>query len=267
MNKKIFLLIIFIINLIWSCKKADQIDFENGKKEVTSGNFRTAISYFEKVIQRDEKSVLASRANEEAAHIALYDIKDFERAIKFYKNIVLSSNDIKQRVQAQRQIAQIYFDNLNNYEKAIIEYSKLLELPHSESDESIYKIAIARSYYYLGNFAQAESETDEHLRKKLSNEQEYDLLLLKANLRIAQKDHQAASLLYAKLISKYPERSKKEDIFLSLVLCYEELGDYKKALDVLEILRPTYKPTEYLDLKIKRLLERQKNQPKGRLKK
>jgi hypothetical protein len=70
-----------------------------------------------------------------------------------------------------------------------------------------------------------------------------------------------AARLFEEIISKFPDKALTENVHLVLSLALEESGDYKKALSVLEQIKPVYKPEEYLELRIKRIQERAKNQP------
>lgn len=66
------------------------------------------------------------------------------------------------------------------------------------------------------------------------------------------------------MMVEFPERSAKENIGLTLSVCYEELKDFKSAIDLLEKIKSQHPMPEYIDIRIKRLQDRLKNQPGAR---
>ena len=200
--------------------------------------------------------------------ILIYELKNYNRSIEILKYLILYSNDPDERWKSQIQIAQIYFDNLAWYDRAIIEYSKLLSSELSKDEKVRIRLAIARSYYYLGKFTQSWSEASEIIvEQNISKEQIFDILLLQANINLALKKFSEAAKILERLNAQFPERSKKENIGINLALCYESNGDHVNALRIFEYLIKFYEPKEYIELRIKKIKHHFLNQPKKRLKK
>ncbi len=256
--------LIAIISLI-SCTSAEELEYKEAESAKDKGQFTQAIIHYEKTIRRAPKSKFALKSSREAARIASTETKDFKKAIEFYRHLVVYSKDINERTSAQRQIAQIYFDQLTDYNKAIVEYSRLLEGTHTQEELVQYRLSIARSYYYLNNFSQAESEVADLLVLPQINDQlKFDLLMLKGNIAMTQKDLTKAIDVYKQLVSEFPERAMAENVGLSLALCYEEIKDYKLAIETLETLKKSYSTPEYIEIRIKRLKDREVNLPGAR---
>jgi tetratricopeptide (TPR) repeat protein len=247
--------------LLLGCSSQEKADFSDAQKAIDQGHFRIAVSHLEKVIKRNSGSSLTLEAAREAARIAFYEIKDYNKAIEYFKFIVLHSPDPAERLQSQKQVASIYFDNLQDYNNAVMEFSKLLEMPHSDFDGSVYRLSLARAYYYMGNYGQSLSEIDALLAKKSDENTRFGIQLLKGNILVAQKEFLKAAEVFKSIIEAYPDKAVKENVGLILAICYEENNDYKNALKVLESYRGKYNPPEYIELRIKRIQERQKNAP------
>lgn len=251
-----------------SCDTPQEIDLHRGLKFQSEGEFREAIAEFEKVMKRNPGNGPSLRAARESAKILLYDLKNYDGTIGVLKYLILYSNEPEERWKSQGQIAQIYFDNLAWYDKALLEYNKLLSSDLPKSERAKIRLALARTYYYLGQFNQSWSEASELLvTEDVSRDQAFDILLLQANIHLALKKYPEASKALEQLTSQFPERSKKENVGINLALCYEELGVHKEALRVLESLREFYEPKEYIELRIKKIRERYFNAPKKRIKK
>ncbi len=252
-----------------SCTSTEQKEMSDAKVETGRGHFRIALSHLEKIIIRSPQSELGIEAAREAARISFFDLKDFPKAAIHYQQIVLSSKNSEERLGAQKQIVAVYFDQLQDYPKAVVELNKLVVMLRNPQDQMDYRIKLARAYYYQNNFAQAENEVDEFIRSSPPKEQKFEMLFLKGNIRLAQKDLPGAIAVFKTLLFDFPERAAKDNVAMILSVCYEELRDFKSAIEVLEKLKSTHPIPEYIDLRVKRLRERLKNLPasSGRLRK
>lgn len=216
-------------------------------------------------MKRAPAASAALQAARESVKILVFELKNYERAINALRFLILYSNDAEERWRAQSQIAQIYFDNLAWYDKALIEYSKLLSSNISKSEKIRIKLAIARCYYYLGQLAHSWSEASLILAEDdLSEEIAFDAMLLQANIQISDKKFADAVKSLEALAKRYPERSKKENVGLNLSLCHEELGNQEAAIRALEETKGTYESKDYIDLRIKKIRERFSDLPRKR---
>ena len=258
---RLFLILFAGILLLNGCTSQEKADYADAQKAIDQGHFRIAVSHLEKVIKRNSGSSLTLDAAREAARIAFYEIKDYNKAIEYFKFIVLHSPEPTERLQAQKQVASIYFDNLQDYNSAVVEFSKLIEMPHNDLEDAQYRLSLARAYYYMGNYAQSLSEIEALLTKKSDENISFGGQLLKGNILVAQKQFSKAVDVFKTIIDTYPDKAVKENVGLILAICYEENNDYKSALKVLETYRGKYSPPEYIELRIKRIQERQKNAP------
>ena len=69
---------------------------------------------------------------------------------------------------------------------------------------------------------------------------------------------------FFKLIQANPEKSTKENVIITLAVCYEENLDFKGAIQVLEKYKAIHPQPDYIELRIRRLKERLKNAPGAR---
>lgn len=254
------ILIVFLFT-ITACSSQEQADYKQAQKEISQQHYRIGLSLLDRVIKRNASTDLPLAAAREAARISYFEIKDFDKAITYYRFIILNSPSEKERLEAQKQIATIYFNNLQNYQLSLIEYTKLQSLPHTDLEGAQYKMNMARAQYYLNNFFQSESEIDALLKLKSNDEIQFSALMLKGNILVGKKDFKAAAEIFKGLLQKHPDKANQENVPLTLAVCYEENFDFKSAIAVLEQYRSKYSQQEYIDLRIKRLQERMKNAP------
>lgn len=250
--------------LFAGCTSTEQKEMAEAKLEEERGHFRIALEHLEKVIIRAPHSKLGVSAARDAARLSFYEIKDFNRAVGFYQQIILNSDNPDERMEAQKQIVSIYFDHLTDYQKAVVEINRMIVMLPDPRERSEYKMRLARAYYYQNNFTQAENEVEEFLRSNPPVEQRFDMIFLKGNIQLAKKDLPAATEVFKTLLKDYPERAYKDNVALTLSVCYEEMKDFKSAIEVLEKLKASHPMPEYIDIRIKRLRERLQNQPGSR---
>jgi tetratricopeptide (TPR) repeat protein len=247
------------------CKlSSDDIEYQKGETATQNRKFDEAVSHFRKLIEKSGKTPLGVKAEKEAARIAHYELKKFPDAIFFYKQVILDSADQTERIEAQRKIADLYFSQTLDYQQAIVEYSRLLELPHDSKQEQAYRLAIARSYFYLNNFFQSQIEIEQILKSNSDKDIRFDALLLKANILLTAKKLDDAVSTLREIIDQYPARAKTENIGLVLAVTYQEQNNFAKAIETLESIKDSYPRRSFIENRIKTLKERQTYLPGAR---
>ncbi len=237
-----------------------------GKSEISSGDFKTALNRFDDIIKVDPSDPVAQQAAREAARVSFFETKEFLRSIQYNQHLVFYSPSSDEVIQAQRQIVLISLEHLNDYERSIIEIGKLLTIETDPATQVELRMKLARCYYHLKRFFQALAEINESLKTPEGKAKEFHLLLLKANVLIADQKFSDAVSLLKELMEKNRTLAFKENVPITLAVCFEEMKEFNLALELLETIRPEYPIPEYVDLRIKRLKNRAKNQPKTKLK-
>lgn len=240
------------------------VEYREGKSAVEEKQFPLALKKFDRVIRREPESSVAMDSARIAAKVAHYEIKDFKRAIDFYSHLVQYSPDASERRDSQKKIAAIYFENLNDYKDAIEEYNKLLALKNSTPETVDFKLKIAKSNFYLNNFFQAESEVNSAIKLTDDKDKSFDLMLFLGNVYYNTKRVEEAIKVYEDLLSRFPERAKTENVAMNIIVCYEDIEQFDKAIERLQLIKDTFANPEFIDLKIKRLQQRKANLPGSR---
>jgi tetratricopeptide (TPR) repeat protein len=249
---------------LYACSPPEAKDYKAAQQEMAQGHHRLALSSLDRVIKRAPESDYAVKAARDGARIASLEVKDYKRAVGYYQSLVLHSKDPEERISAQKQLASTYFDQLQNYDKAIIELNKLIRDTESDVDIARYKLDIARANYYQNNFFQAHSELDELLKLHVDDSERFSAWVLKSNIHIALKEYPQAIEILKKITNTFPQKSLQENVYQTLAVCYEESDNFAEAIKTLESVKDKYTQPEYIEIRIKRLRERQKNRPGAR---
>lgn len=107
----------FSFIFLMTCSLSEERVYNQAQIDIKNGNFREAVSSLEKDNSTSPQTNVGVKAAREAARVCYFEIKDFDRAAKFYRLIILNSADTSERLMAQKQIVSIYFDHLNDYQK------------------------------------------------------------------------------------------------------------------------------------------------------
>ncbi len=225
--------LLFVALFIQACTSSVELDFKRGQKAFDKQEYDQALSYFDKVISRSKESEYGIQAAKLAANIAFFNIKEFKKALKYYKYIVINSQVQSEQIEAQQKIAEIVFNHLSDYKQSITEYTRLLNLPHSEEEGRKYKFTVAKAYFFTSNFYQAKVEVESLINKKIEDPRNFDPLLLKANILLTTKKVDEAIEIFEKVIKHFPEKSIKDRVVLSLAVCHEEKKQFAEAIDIL----------------------------------
>ena len=250
--------------LIAGCTPSADDQLESAKELARKGQAREAIESLEKIMLRTPDSRAGVEAAAEAGRISFYDLQEFEKALKYYKHVVLYSQSPDARVLAQKQIVLLQFDHLANYPESVVEINRLLSMPIELELRKELKMKAARSYFYQNNLPQAENEADEFIRAPHPEDSKFEMKILKGNILVGQKKIPQAIELFQQLMKESPELSMKNNVGVTLSVCYEELKDFKSAISTLEQIRDKHPVPEYIDVRVSRLKERLKNQPGAR---
>ncbi len=171
-----------------------------------------AVGYFMELIELNPKGEFAIDAQKSIADLLEYDFKNYEQAIIENQRLINIYTDVAKKAERQFRIASIYY-KMHNYEQALAEHEVLLEQfsPSPTSDESDFKIL--EILYGLGRCSEVEERYNHILEKNSA--------------------------------SKF-----KPEMEFVLASCIEERGDLQKAFDKFKELEDNYPYPALIQMKL-----------------
>ena len=76
------------------------------------------------------------------------------------------------------KISGNFDEKLNDYPQAVVEYQRLLEANPTLEEQAEYKLRLGRAYFYMANFDQAISETQEYISEDMPQTKRFEFLML-----------------------------------------------------------------------------------------
>ena len=254
-------LIVLTLALSGCTLSLDWLHILRARRAAANGDPASAVKILERVREHEPDGQRALTASRYGSRIAQFEAKDYNAAVEFNRHLILRSDDPDERVQAQKNVAQIYFENLQDYAQAVQEIEKILKLNLPPEEAFRYRLNLAKSHFQLNNLEQAASEIDVILSKKLRDDDIFDAKQVKANIEVAAKNLPAAAQIWEEILKQFPDRAKREKVAMNLVVCYEEMKDFTKAIEALEFMKADDPNPEFIELRIQKLKERKINQP------
>lgn len=252
--------------LLSSCVPQSEKLYNDAYKEIEGGHFRIALSLLERSADLETNDKKKTKALAEAARISRFEIQDFDRALRLNRQIILKSQDPKQRFNAQEATAEIYLENLQNYSQALKELLILEQLDVGIEQKEKTKLKIAQAQFLSGNSSASLEYIDAASKMALYDKKPF--LKLKAQVLLSLKKYDEALAAYEEIRRLDDRYFSQENLFIATSIVYEEKEDYASAISYLEKYQDQIQDKSYYELRTKRLKEKLINKPlfKGRRK-
>ena len=203
---------VLISVLLISCSRPDERFYlKKAVKHEKKQEYSLSIKNLNKVLEIGKDKTYLLKASRLATRIK-HQNKQSE--VKFLKTIVLHTDDEKERMLAQKEVADLHYE-IGNFVQAIYEYEKL-----TSKD-----LKLAQSYFHLDEYKQALVELA-IVEKTIGVS--FETKLLKARIKAANLDFDKAIEIYQGIKDQTPT------VLIELSQCYEQKGDFTRAIEVLE---------------------------------
>jgi tetratricopeptide (TPR) repeat protein len=235
-------------------------------------NYPAAIAEYEKVIQKDPSSQIGVQAGYRAAMTQTLFMNEHLSALRKLNRIIEADTDPEFTYEAYRQIGEILFSRLEQYEQAIQHYEHVLELYPKDANQAEYIYRIGKGQFHLLKFddsirtfkivLEKGKGTDwaKRARYEMAVSQQTKGHQLQAKeTRAAQDAFKEAVKQYEEFIKLFPDDPLALQSKFEIGNCYEEMDQVDAAYKVFEEIREKYPNRTVVELKLKRIHDR-KNQ-------
>jgi len=249
----LFTLLILVIAV--ACNSSAREMLDRAAARWREGNYDDAIRLNTLLHQRDPHGKYAATALMNIANMYYLNLRQLDRAIETYQKIVEDLPETPEALQAREKLAEIYANEMGDFTQAIFEYEKLLESPNLENRaETRFQMACA--YFKINDFDRALREFRRILDQGISGH-----LVDQVNLKIAsiyqirKRYEDALEPLQATSVS--PCLECRQRAILSLTDTYESLFDFERAIESIKRLDRTPDNEVRIHREVRRLTEKQ----------
>lgn len=235
------------------------------------GNYSASVAEYERVIQKDEMSELGTMATYRAALTQTLFLNEDTAAIKKFSRIIDLHRDSPLAYEAYKQIGDILFMKLEQYEQAYSHYQRMLEVYPAEPHKAEIRFKMAKCLFHLVKLPEAklafEAVVKEFPETEWAEKSDFEVgnILVADGNRIQGQDTKAGSMRFKDAMQKFADFQKKypssplaAQAKFEIGGIYEELEQLDAAQKTYEELKGAYPQPHLVELKLKRIQDRKR---------
>ncbi len=261
------LTVVFFVSFLVGCGlNSSKKQYVLAEKLWIDGKYKPAVTEFEKVYSRDPRGQLGQQALFRAAMTQAYFLSEYPEAVKKFRTYSQVAHEPESVWEAQKQVGELLFTKLEQYEAAAQHYQTLLrKKPAHPEDDPFFEFRIAKSYFYLWKFADALQ-----VYRALQKDYPGSAYAEKAALEVGAtyftrgeqlqekgtESYQEAIDAYREFLKKYPRSDLLPQAKFGIASCLEEMDQLDAAYNAYEELRSTYPSPKVIEIKLARIRER-----------
>lgn len=235
------------------------------------GRYHAAVLEYEKVTRLDPGGKLGLQALFRAATTQMLFTHQYNDAIDKFQLYIKAADPNQNILEAKKQVAEIYYSKLQDYEQAIKQLSFILKTENPPTQDLVeFRFRIARSYFYLKKFDLAIEEIKDVINAYKNSHIEERAMFEKAQMMTtwaSQKNelYSKAQDALAEFLKKYPNSDNKNEALFLKASVFEEQEKLDQALEIYESIQSSYTSPKVIQIKLARIHERldKKNTTKG----
>jgi TolA-binding protein len=231
-----------------------QGQFARGEALLQQGEYSRAYSKFRGLYEHHPDYRRSAEALYLSGEILRFHLHRDQEALLAYLLVERDYPNRNVSYRAQYRTAEIYKYRLNDYDRALTAYQKLLENRFADGARIQYEIA--DTYFRMDNTEQARIELESLLKKYPESPLVPEALFRMAAIFALEGSFQDAEFIYRKVVEDHPDHPFAGEARLGLVSVLERKGELLAALSALEKLRDDYQKPGVVDKKIHQIRER-----------
>jgi len=245
-------LFVFILLLLTSCTSYRQERLiEKSDQQVSQGKYREGAEFLRKAIQLQADSKQGAKAAYKLGFVQETYLSDPNSALFSYEEFIRLSKDPTSQYEVQKRIADLYFEHVENLEKAITAYRRLMSLSPNSLESDSFQYRIANAYYRQNEFAQARIEYESLIEKFPKSQfvirSRYDV----ANTYFLERHYDVGLEAFKQIARAYPQSPQAVEAEFMMGLCLEQKQELEAALRVYESVRVRYPAPTIVEMRIK----------------
>ena len=233
----------------------------------TDGKYAASVAEFDKVVAKDPHGKLGAQALLRGATTQALFLSQYSEAVKKLRQYVEASPDTSATWEAQKEIGELLFSKLEQYDQAVKHYQTLIQLNPTAAEVPEFMYRVGRSYFFLDQFDDAR-KTYEQLVAQYPKSPWAEKGQLEVGQTLLTQGEQSggrpsateifhsAMAAFQTFVQKYPSSSRVPEAQFGVASCLEELDQLDAAYQAYEALRGKYPSKNVIEIKLARIRER-----------
>lgn len=214
------------------------------KSYIYAKQYDKAIETYQKYISEFPKSKNVKKALMEKARVYLYK-KDYPKVIETYQELINKFPDTSESYLLE--IANTYNFFLKDYEKAIKYYKKVIEISKNKSFVQTAEDELVKIYERTNKVDKAIELQKEIIEKRKLSDKELAIKIIHlAYLYFEKGKYQQGIKLLKEFIKKHPKTEEASMVYISLISHYKKREEYDKILKECENIVKNWPSTYWI---------------------
>lgn len=243
------------------------------EKLYADGKYLAAISEFEKVVTKDSRGKLGQQALFRAATTQALYLNQYAEAVRKFRQFAEMSSETDAVWEANRQIGELLFLKMEQYEPAIQHYRAMLKARPQAKEAPELLFRIAKSQFYLWHFDEAVDVYREIMRRfpktQWAEQAMYQLGVTfftraghtRGGVSGDTKAHpneafEEAIDAFQAFLKRHPKSPLATEALFGIATCLEEMDQLDAAFSQFAAIRNFYPSPQVIDIKLSRIKER-----------
>jgi len=235
------------------------------------GNYTAAVTEFEKVAQLDQKGKLGLQAIFRAAMTQSLFTHQYQDAVDKFQIYIRDAEVGPATTSAKKQIGDIYYSKMRQYDFAIKHYKALLRSEGTslgeDAPETLYRIA--KSNFNLKRFSDAlisyQNLIDQYPSSSWVEKATFERAETIMTLGAQKSEYYSKAIdAFRAFIKKYPDSPLAVEAQFNIATSFEEQDKLDLATELYESIKAKYPTPHVIEIKLTRIKQRQSkksNQP------
>lgn len=261
---RIGLCLLLMPTFLAGCSSSARQLLDQAESSWRKGRYPEAIQENEDLYKLEPRGSYAARALLNIGNIYYLNLRKLKEAIEAYDKLVREFPDSIESLQARRQMAAIYANEVVDLDQAIAQYNRLLEAKDL-ADRSEILFQRADAFFKKGDYDRALRELSNLEESGISDHLAAQVSLKIGNIyQIKRTFDKAIEPLRKALAARCADCAEsRRRAILSLAETYEALFDFDKAMDTIRKLDKTPENEQFISSEVERLNKKRKDVDKN----
>jgi TolA-binding protein len=228
------------------------------EEKAAQGAYAEAADLFKKTIAMNPESQTAVRSLYRLGFTLESNLKDMDGAIFNYTEFIRLARDRVSIYEVQKRIANIYFEQFHDADKAIAAYRKLIAYDPNSLEIDLFQFRIAQSYFQQNSFEQARHEYQQLLERYPKSQYNARARFEIGNTYYMEGRYDIAIEALKQVMRHNPQSEYANEAQFLMAECMEQEDKPEAAYQLYESIQGRYSSPEILAYRVSELKKRMK---------
>ena len=238
------------------CVGRDKKLYDDAESLWLNEKYEEAVSKLRLLVDEYPDSAIVSKALFRLGEIYYLNLDDPDKSLGYFERAAEVEETKEAGLKAREYMADIYENATQDYDKAIIQYQKIIHDYKGLVKEDEYVYRIAGAYFKKGDYDQAIIEYTSILERFPGSDLRFDVLYQVASAKLVLGNPEEALGIFRALLEKGGGSRRDYDIRLGVATCYEDMGKLPEALSEYRKMSKLYPGKVLVERKIDSLNKR-----------